>query len=313
LTALWREALLARAVLGGKTHGYRHHSQLDRFRAHFAPRSAINAYLECVLEEARARGYAFDGRKVGPVRRREPLLATAGQLEFEWMHLLRKLRVRNPALFRQWRPRKPDAHPLFRIVPGPVEVWERRSPALTRTGPASAGSRAPGYARGRGSASPRRRGGVSSLGRDLQRRERRMTAFNVVRFRVKPGNEQAFIDAHRTMRPGLKGFIGGSLVRTGDRTFCMVGEWRNFKSIVDARPQMISMLDQVRGLLEDLGSTLGVTDPVSGESVLQLGMPKQAAAKRAAKPRKTAKKGARKAAGKRKAAKRGAKKTARKR
>ncbi len=66
-----------------------------------------------------------------------------------------------------------------------------------------------------------------------------MTAFNVVRFRVKPGNAEAFIEAHRNMRPTLKGFVSGSLVRTGDRTFCMVGEWRNFQSIVNSRPQMI--------------------------------------------------------------------------
>ncbi|SRR5258706_14582490 len=107
-----------------------------------------------------------------------------------------------------------------------------------------------------------------------------MTAFNVVRFRVKPGNAEAFIEAHRNMRPTLKGFISGSLVRTGDQTFCMVGEWRNFQSIVNSRPQMISMLDQFRGMLEDLGSDLGVTDPVSGESVMKFGPPRKAAKKR---------------------------------
>lgn len=114
-----------------------------------------------------------------------------------------------------------------------------------------------------------------------------MPAFNVVRFRVKPGNQQQFIEAHASMRPTLKGFVGGHLVRTGDRTFCMVGEWRNFQSIVDARPQMIAMLDQVRDLLEELGTELGVTDPVSGESVLRLGE-RKAAKKRAAKPRAAA-------------------------
>ena len=145
-----------------------------------------------------------------------------------------------------------------------------------------------------------------------------MTAFNVVRFRVKPGNEQEFIEAHRTMRPGFKGFVAGNLIRTGDQTFCMVGEWRNFQSIVDARPQMISMLDQVRSLLEDLGTELGVTDPVSGESVLNFGPPKKAAKKaakkKAAKPRSSGKrKAGKKAAGKSKARKGAAKKSARKR
>jgi len=97
-----------------------------------------------------------------------------------------------------------------------------------------------------------------------------MTAFNVVRFRVKPGNEQRFIDEHRKLRPGFKGFLGGSLIKTGEQTFCMIGEWRNFQSIAAARPQMIALLDGMREMLEDLGGGLGVTDPVSGDAVVKL-------------------------------------------
>src|SRR5437868_9897996 len=136
----------------------------------------------------------------------------------------------------------------------------------------------------------------------VRRRRRRikwrhpMTAYNVVRFRVKPGNEEAFIEAHRRMGPSLKGFITGNLIRTGDRTFCLVAEWRNFQSIVNARPQMISMLDQVRGMLEDLGGEQGVTDPVSGESVLKLGA--KTAAKKSAAKRGARKRGTKRTAGK---------------
>jgi quinol monooxygenase YgiN len=95
-----------------------------------------------------------------------------------------------------------------------------------------------------------------------------MSAFNVVRFRVKPGQEDGFIDAHRKMHPKFKGFQGGHLVRTGDSTFCFVGQWRNFDQIAEARPEMIAFLDSLRDMLEDLGGDLGVTDPVSGESVV---------------------------------------------
>jgi hypothetical protein len=109
-----------------------------------------------------------------------------------------------------------------------------------------------------------------------------MTAFNVVRFRVKPGTEEEFVEAHRRMRPNLKGLLSGSLIKTGDQTYCLIGEWRNFQSIVNARPLMISMLDEVRAMLEDLGSSLGVTDPVSGQTVAKLALPK-AAKKRPAK------------------------------
>ena len=127
LVALWREGLLARAVLKGATRGYRHHPQLERFRMHAAPRAAINTYLRAVAAEAEARGYSFDSRKLGPRRHRLELTATRGQLRYEWQHLLRKLARRSPRLYRRWRREKrPEAHPLFRIVRGNVEPWERR-------------------------------------------------------------------------------------------------------------------------------------------------------------------------------------------
>jgi hypothetical protein len=101
-----------------------------------------------------------------------------------------------------------------------------------------------------------------------------MTAFNVVRFRVKPGEEERFLEYHRQARPQFKGFLGGSVIKTGEATFCFVAEWRNFQNIVDARPQMVAMLDGIRDALEDLGGGLGVTDPVSGTAVLKLAAPK---------------------------------------
>jgi heme-degrading monooxygenase HmoA len=113
-----------------------------------------------------------------------------------------------------------------------------------------------------------------------------MTAMNVVRFRVKPGCEQQFIDAHRSAGPNFKGFLGGRLIKTGDRTFCIVAEWRSFDAIAAARPEMISMLDSMRDLLEDLGGGLGVTDPVSGDVVLNLAVARPA--RRAAKKKKSA-------------------------
>lgn len=96
-------------------------------------------------------------------------------------------------------------------------------------------------------------------------------AFNIVRFRVKPGRQQAFLDAHRRADPGFKGFLRGSMVQTGERDFCLVGEWESMASLAAARPQMIGLLDSFRAELEDLGNGLGLTDPVSGELVLDLG------------------------------------------
>jgi hypothetical protein len=129
LIALWREALLARAVLRGQTRGYRHHPQLERFKAHALPRSAINAYLAAVHSEATARAYSFDKRKIGPVRAVDAISATTGQISYEWRHLMAKLAVRNRALRRQWcTVRVPLCHPLFTQVPGLIEQWERTAP-----------------------------------------------------------------------------------------------------------------------------------------------------------------------------------------
>lgn len=125
LVALWREALLAKAVLRGETRGYKHHPQLERFREHAAPRSAINNYLSAVYDEACARGYNFDSSKVGPRRAGLVIPATSGQVEYEWEHLMRKLRLRDRTRYGQLKKLKCfDCHPLFMSKPGPVEHWE---------------------------------------------------------------------------------------------------------------------------------------------------------------------------------------------
>jgi len=97
-----------------------------------------------------------------------------------------------------------------------------------------------------------------------------MTAFNIVRFRVKPGREQEFIDAHKKLPTDMRGMRRAALVKTGDRTFCFVGEWDKFDDIVAARSKMGGILDGFRGMLEDLGGGLGVTDPVSGQTVVEI-------------------------------------------
>lgn len=94
-----------------------------------------------------------------------------------------------------------------------------------------------------------------------------MTACNVVRFRVKPGQQEAFIEAHRKARIDWPGFQRGVLARTGERSFCFVGLWDDMDRMAAMRPQMIAVLDSFRATLEDLGGGLGVTDPVSGEVV----------------------------------------------
>jgi hypothetical protein len=96
-----------------------------------------------------------------------------------------------------------------------------------------------------------------------------MTAYNIVRLKVKPGQEKAFLEAHAKMKP-FDGMKEAAVIKTGDRTYCLIGKWQGMDKIVAARPGMISTLDSFRGMLEDLGGGLGVTDPVSGEVAVEL-------------------------------------------
>ena len=97
-----------------------------------------------------------------------------------------------------------------------------------------------------------------------------MTAFNAVRFRVKPGRDKEFLDAHRRIERNWKGLKHVNVVKTGEGAYCIIGEWSDMDAIAAARPEMIATLDTFRDTLEDLGNGLGVTDPVSGPVVLEL-------------------------------------------
>ncbi|HVT92663.1 MAG TPA: pyrimidine dimer DNA glycosylase/endonuclease V [Bryobacteraceae bacterium] len=126
LVALWREALLAQHVLLGRTRGYRFHPQLERFRQAEEPGAAIAAYLSSVHEEADARGYRFDSSKIVRKPGAIVLTVTRGQLVYELGHLRKKLGQRDPVRLRLLpAQRNVKAHPMFRIVPGPIESWER--------------------------------------------------------------------------------------------------------------------------------------------------------------------------------------------
>ena len=97
-----------------------------------------------------------------------------------------------------------------------------------------------------------------------------MTAFNTVRFRVKAGRDQEFLEAHRKAQADWPGLEHANIVKTGERSYCIIAEWQDMDSLIAARPLMIATLDGFRDTLEDLGGGLGMTDPVSGPVVLAL-------------------------------------------
>ena len=89
-----------------------------------------------------------------------------------------------------------------------------------------------------------------------------MTAFNAVRFRVKPGRDQQFLDAHKSIAAAWPGLM--------HRSYCLVAEWKDMDACIEARPNMIATLNSFRDTLEDLGGSLGVTDAAAGPVVLAL-------------------------------------------
>ena len=97
-----------------------------------------------------------------------------------------------------------------------------------------------------------------------------MTAFNAVRFKVKPGKDQEFLDAHSRIAADWAGLKHVNIIKTGEGSYCIIAEWSGMDALAAARPQMISTLDTFRPMLEDLGGGLGLTDPVSGPVVLEL-------------------------------------------
>src|ERR1051325_10013912 len=86
LTALWRETLLAKHVLEGKTKGYLNHPQLNRFKNSSAPRLSVHFYLSIVCEEATKRNYEFDDSKFNNRKIKKQLTVTQGQVEYEFEH-----------------------------------------------------------------------------------------------------------------------------------------------------------------------------------------------------------------------------------
>jgi hypothetical protein len=127
LVALWRETLLAQKCLDGKTKGYTKHPQLDRFKTSSAPLESIGNYLLHVAKEAQNRHYNFDKNKIlFPKNTIQKISTNNKQLLYEWQHFLQKIEIRDPKRFEKLKLiSAPESHPLFNIIEGPIEAWEK--------------------------------------------------------------------------------------------------------------------------------------------------------------------------------------------
>jgi len=125
LVALWREGLLAKKVLEGRTKGYKNHPQLARFKNSASPADSINFYLEHVYAESLVRGYNFDKGKIIMGISLKKIPVTTGQIQYEMDHLKNKLRIRDKEKFSELQTiKKIVLHPLFKEREGERESWE---------------------------------------------------------------------------------------------------------------------------------------------------------------------------------------------
>lgn len=125
LVALWREALLAKHVLEGRTKGYRNHPQLIRFKNCEKSLHAINHYLSVVHEEAGKRNYQFDSVKIDWSFDPAKINVTRGQVDYETRHLKSKLQLRDPVKFNELTfLTSCEVHPVFTLIEGEIENWE---------------------------------------------------------------------------------------------------------------------------------------------------------------------------------------------
>ncbi len=126
LVALWREALLAKNVLLKKTKGYTNHPQLIRFKNSKNPNLSINTYLHYIYKESLERGYHFDCQKIGDIDESIEIQITNKQIEYEFKHLLKKLKVRDIKKYEIVKKEKVlKTHPIFKIKKGEIENWEK--------------------------------------------------------------------------------------------------------------------------------------------------------------------------------------------
>lgn len=131
LVAVWREALLAQKVLLGQTKGYKNHPQLWRFKNSSYPLAAIAYYLAVIQQEATQRHYQFDKTKILSEDINEDIIeqipVTDQQINYEWQHLQAKLAIRDMVRYHAHQiVITPKQHPLFTVIVGEIEQWEKR-------------------------------------------------------------------------------------------------------------------------------------------------------------------------------------------
>ena len=92
-----------------------------------------------------------------------------------------------------------------------------------------------------------------------------MSTFNVVRFRVKPGQEDRFLDAHRDGKANWPGLLHGAMIKTGDRVRVSCAKERSGRLIAE----LTIGLAGPDGSLAAMTKAAGATDPGCPSGVVE--------------------------------------------
>ncbi len=122
--------MLAQKILMGVKKGesarYLNHPQMERFKKHKNPLGALATYLFYVWKEDVWGAYGFDKDRIKGVLIEERMEVTSGQLEYEFKHLKKKLKIRDAEKYKELLTIKEiEANPFLVVKKGPVASWEK--------------------------------------------------------------------------------------------------------------------------------------------------------------------------------------------
>jgi Pyrimidine dimer DNA glycosylase len=135
LVAAWREGLLAKKVLEGKTSGYKNHPQLVRFFERDDPIVMITKYLNEIYKEAKKRRFKFNYSKISNVivNTNEMISTSNKQIEYEFELLKSKLEKRDLKKLNEIKDEVIiKINRTFKRRIGTIENWERVIPNIVK-------------------------------------------------------------------------------------------------------------------------------------------------------------------------------------
>ena len=129
LSRLINEGISGYKALTGQQKMWQNHPQLTRFKNSRYSKDFLQSYLKCIIMfqlEKKSKEIDWDDCPKSYSFWFNEIKVTEGQLKYEWQHYLKKLQKRNKKLYNELKSIEiPSPHPIFRVVKGDIESWEK--------------------------------------------------------------------------------------------------------------------------------------------------------------------------------------------